>query len=203
MLYFLLSTLVLTLYIDVVLSLSMCMFCLHTIVSGLFIPLGYVLELLIFNTLRPRQNGWHFADDIFKRIFFNKNVWISIKISLKFVSKGLINNIPALVQIMAWRRPGAKPLSEAMMVNLPTHICVSRPQLVKTVLDLLAWTSIRSSKHGQISEIRRDVSGLVIGWPCDSWINHQHPVYFGKIMLELILERQMICVFIIMENVFY
>ena len=58
------------------------------------------------NTLRPRQNGRHFADDIFKRIFLNENVEISIKISLKFVPKGRINNIPALVQVMAWRRPG-------------------------------------------------------------------------------------------------
>ena len=86
------------------------------------------------NTLRPRQNGRHFADDIFKCIFLNKNVWISIKISLKFVPKGPINNIPALVEIMAWRRPGDKPLSEPMMVNLLTHICVSRPQWVKTLL---------------------------------------------------------------------
>ena len=44
-----------------------------------------------------------------------KNVWTSINISLKFVPKGLINNIPALVQIMAWRRPGDKPVYEAMM----------------------------------------------------------------------------------------
>ena len=50
------------------------------------------------------------ADDIFKQIFFNENVCISIKISLKFVPKGSINNIAALVQIMAWRRPGDKPL---------------------------------------------------------------------------------------------
>ena len=49
---------------------------------------------------------------------------------LKFVPKGPINNIPALVQIMAWRRPGDKPLSEPMMVRLPTHICVTRPQWV-------------------------------------------------------------------------
>ena len=82
------------------------------------------------NKLRPRQNGRHFADDIFKCIFGNENVWISIKISLKFVRKGPINNIPALVQIMAWHRPGDKPLSEAMMIHLPTHICVSRPQWV-------------------------------------------------------------------------
>ena len=56
------------------------------------------------NALRPRQNGRLFADDIFKCIFFNENVWIPIKISMKFVPKGPINNIPALVQIMAWRR---------------------------------------------------------------------------------------------------
>ena len=76
------------------------------------------------NTLRPRQNGRHFADDTFKRIFMNENVRISINISLKFVPKGLINNIPALVQIMAWRRPGVRPLSEPMMVNSLTHICL-------------------------------------------------------------------------------
>ena len=80
------------------------------------------------NTLRPRQNGRHFPDDVFKSIFVNENVWISIKISLKFVPKGPINNIPALVQIMAWRRPGDKPLYGPMMVRLPTHICVTRPQ---------------------------------------------------------------------------
>ena len=82
------------------------------------------------NSLRPRQNGRHFADDIFKCIFLNENVWIPIKISLKFVSKGPINNIPSLIQIMAWRRPGDKPLSEPMMVSLLTHICVTRPQWV-------------------------------------------------------------------------
>ena len=73
------------------------------------------------NTLRLRQNGRHFADDIFKCIFFNENGFISINISLKFVSKVQINYIPALVQIMAWRRPGHKPLSEPMMVSLQTH----------------------------------------------------------------------------------
>ena len=55
---------------------------------------------------------------------------VSFKISLKFVPKGPINNIAALVQIMACRRPGDKPLSEPMMVSLPMHICVTRPQWV-------------------------------------------------------------------------
>ena len=62
--------------------------------------------------------------------FLNENVWIPIKISLKFVPKGPINNITSLVQMMVWRRPGAKPLSEPMMVSLLTHICGTRPQWV-------------------------------------------------------------------------
>ena len=85
----------------------------------------------MFNTLRLRQNGRHFSDDIFKYIFLNENVAILIKISLKFVPKGPINYIPALVQIMAWRRPGKKPLSEPMKVSLLMHICITRPQWVK------------------------------------------------------------------------
>ena len=84
------------------------------------------------NTLRPRQHGRHFADNTFKRIFLNENVGISITISLKFVHKGPINNIPALVQIMAWRRPGDKPLSKPMVGILLTHICVTRPQWVNS-----------------------------------------------------------------------
>ena len=84
-----------------------------------------------FNTLRPRQNGRHFTDDTFKRIFLNENVCISLEISLKFVPMGPINNMPALVQKMAWHRPGDKPLSFPMMVSLPMHICVTRPKWVK------------------------------------------------------------------------
>ena len=42
-----------------------------------------------FNTLSPRQNAHHFADHIFKRIFLNENVGISLQISLKFVLEGL------------------------------------------------------------------------------------------------------------------
>ena len=99
--------------------------CLGGVMSGSRMQGQYLV-----NTLRPRRNEQHFADDIFKRIFFNENVWISITISLKFVPNGPINNISALVQIIAWRRSGDKPLSEPMMVSLPTHICVTRPQWV-------------------------------------------------------------------------
>ena len=89
------------------------------------------VSYISFNTFRPRQNGCDFADDIFKCIFLNKIVRISIKISLDFVPKGRNNNIPAMVPIMTWRRPGDKPLSEPMMVSLLTHICVTQPQWVK------------------------------------------------------------------------
>ena len=88
------------------------------------------------NPMRPRQNGRHFADNMFKCIFLNENLWIPIEISLKFVPKGSIDNIPALVQIMAWRRPGDKPLSEPRMVSLPTHICVTRPQWVNPLVSI-------------------------------------------------------------------
>ena len=88
------------------------------------------------NTLRPRQNGRPFPDDIFKWIFLNENVRISINISLKFVPRGPINNIPALVQKMAWRRPGDKPLSELMLASLLTHIWVTRPQWVNVTMSM-------------------------------------------------------------------
>ena len=72
-------------------------------------------------------------DDIFKCIFLNGNAWISLKIPLKFVFKVPINNIPPLIQIMAWRRPGDKPLSEPRMESPLTHICVTRPQWVNNL----------------------------------------------------------------------
>ena len=68
---------------------------------------------------------WHF-----QMHFFDENIWIFINISLTLDHKGQINNIPALVSIMAWRRPGNNPLSEPMTVSLLMHICVTRPQWV-------------------------------------------------------------------------
>ena len=57
------------------------------------------------------------TDDIFKHIFFNENVRISIQISLKFVPNGPIDNKSALVQVIAWRRTGDKPLPEPMLTQ--------------------------------------------------------------------------------------
>ena len=86
---------------------------------------------MILNTLRPRQNERHLPDDILKCIFFqNENVSISTKILLEFILKCPINNILALVQILAWRRLHDKPLSEPMMIILLAHIYVTGPLLV-------------------------------------------------------------------------
>ena len=98
-----------------------------------------------FNSLRSRRDRRHFADDIFKCVFLNENGWISLRISLKFVPTVRINNIPSLVQIMAWRRPGDKPLSEPMVISLPTHICVTRPHWIK-LLHLQQWNSNQNTQ---------------------------------------------------------
>ena len=105
------------------------------VINWLVVCMGCLVVWIVgvckVNSLRPRQNARHFAD-IFNCILVNENVWISIKISLKFIPKDPINNVPALVQILAWRRPGDKPISEPMMISLLTHKCVTRLQLVKT-----------------------------------------------------------------------
>ena len=74
------------------------------------------------NMLRARQNGYHFVDDAFKCIFLHENVMISIEISLKFVPKVQINNIPALVQIMAWHQQGYSNLRGTNEVWKPVFL---------------------------------------------------------------------------------
>ena len=135
-------------------------------------------------TLRPRQNGHSFAYDIFKCIFLNENVWISIKISLKFVPKGPINNIPALVQIMAWRLPGDKPSSEPMVVSY-WHIYASLGlNEFRCIHALLVATSLHN-KMCVISHKKRQLfwhfkkkqatvampyfwKGIIIWWQCNN-----------------------------------
>ena len=58
------------------------------------------------------------AEDILKCILLNENVWISLKIPLKFVPKDPLNNIPALVQVMVWRQTSDKPLPEPMLTHV-------------------------------------------------------------------------------------
>ena len=116
-----------------------------------FRPVNDLLLLTPINTLRPRQNSRHFADDQFKPFSVNETVRIAIKISLNFIPKDPINNIPALIQIMAWRRPGDKLLFEPILFKLQMHICVTRPQW----LQYMIWGT-RSHKFTSYSKYSRN-----------------------------------------------
>ena len=142
----------------------------------------------------PRQHGRHVADGTFNHISWNENAIISIKISLKFVPKGPINKIPAMVQIMAWRRPGDKPLSEAMMVSLLTHIWVTRPQWVKNTLQsitlslqLHSFVSCRKA-HGQAPPY----ATKFCHGRSKTWINFGSRFQWGKALLSTTTE---LCLF--------
>ena len=112
-----------------------------------------------------RQDGRHFPNDILKWIFLNENLWLLIKISLKLLPLSLMNNISALVQIMAWCPPGDKPLSKPMMVSLLTHIRLTRPQWVKGN-DTLQNRCFHSKKcfYHRVQDSSQSA-------PMESWVN--------------------------------
>ena len=84
------------------------------------------------NTLRSRQYGRYYTDDIFKWIFLIRMYGFRLKFHWNLIRVSTINIIPA--QAMLWRLPGNKPLSELMMIRLLMHICIARPQWVKYTL---------------------------------------------------------------------
>ena len=91
---------------------------------------------------------------MFKRMFLNKNIWISNKMSLKYVPWVLIDNMSALVQTIVWRRPGDKPLSEPVLTHI-TNACGTRGRWVLNwFFYLQSWKlkdtlSICVDVHGQ------------------------------------------------------
>ena len=94
-----------------------------------YVQIHYVKFLItFFNCSWKRVH--HFADDPLKRISLNENIRLSIKISRNIFPWVPIENRSALVKIMACRLVGA---NESMMVNLLTHICVTRPQWHKSL----------------------------------------------------------------------
>ena len=100
--------------------------------------------------------GWDKMAAISQTTFSSTFSWMKMfEFRLKFhwsmLLKGLNDNILALVQIMAWRRPGDKPLSEPMMFSLLTHICVTRPQWVNNgmayLVEILSHRRQGSGNH--------------------------------------------------------
>ena len=93
----------------------------------------------------------------------NENIDILIKISLKFVSKEPINTILALVQIMAWRRSGDKPLSEPVIVYQRTYASLSLNELNPLAL----LTVLLSSGHCGICQaltMHRSLDAMTVTW---------------------------------------
>ena len=134
---------------------KICSFCFHQV--PYWIPMARLVKILQTCTISGIWNKWHkqaflsrdiiglthlpldkmaaiFADNLFKCIFMHEKFYISIQISLKFVPKGPIDNMAVLVQVMTRCCPGDKPISESIMVNLPTHICITRLQWVEQLL---------------------------------------------------------------------
>ena len=88
----------------------------------------------------------------------------------------LFNNIPALVQIMTWCRSGDKPLSEPMMINLLTHICVTRPQwdYSKNTKVLYLWLLVWIFRRWPVDTSSRWLPGLKLAFSAsgDGWGGH-------------------------------
>ena len=143
-------------------------------------------EANIINTLRPRQDGRYFADDVLKCIFLNENVWISLKIPLKLVPSGPINNIPALVQIMAWHRPGDKPLSESMLVFVPTYICVTPPQWVNENIWFLSLTASQWCHSFTHSTLNIFISHMIM---CLHFVSFHHNEMLQVVQITLNKEK--------------
>ena len=178
---------------------------------------GVTISSACVNTLRPRQNGRRFPDDNFKCILLNeKKIQISITISLKSVSKDLINIIPALVQIMAWRHPGDKPISELMMACLLTHICVTRPHWVRFLNIIL----LLRHKHESLASIRHTVRTInsnigfeltvilcvvVVAWEAFVYshsslvLGYRNLLSLGRIVLNCKCEREFMGIHSILE----
>ena len=103
--------------------------------------------MVFFNTLRPRQNGRHFPDDIFKWIFLNENVWISINISSKCVSRGPINNIPTLVQWLGADQATSRYLNQWWLEYRRIYASLGLNELKYVVLYIAAHMAYDRDLH--------------------------------------------------------
>ena len=142
-------------------------------------------NVLKVNTLgRPRQNGCHFAYSIFKCIFLKENVWNLIRISLNFVPKGPINNVPAMGQTMAWHQIGVKPLSELMQTRF-TDWNQKSSQNVSicnvTILVTQIYTEMGTDKEAPTPRHKQISKYFCIMWYDNIWKNKRlYPCLCGN-----------------------
>ena len=84
-------------------------------------PWGRDKMATIFQMTFPKAFSWTKMSEF--RLRFNWNLFPRLHLTI----------IPALIQTTAWRLSGDKPLSGPMMVNLLTHLCVTRSQWVNSL----------------------------------------------------------------------
>ena len=118
-----------------------------------------VLETI--NSSNHGQHGWYYPDDIFKCIFMNEKFCILIRISLKFVPKGPIKNIPVLVHIMSPDRRQAIIWTNAGLVHWRIYAALGGDELrwyifmtecvvcVSTVASILETSSWATRPNGK------------------------------------------------------
>ena len=115
---------------------------------------------------------------LFKCSLLNENVWLSLRISLILVIKVQIKHIRALVQIMAWRWPGDKPLSEIMVASLLTYICVTPPHLDEQMFHPIRkhWSQEVANKtlHDGNNLAQRVACFLQTQWYSVAWRFHMN-----------------------------
>ena len=87
------------------------------------------------NTFGWRKSWHQSADEILKCFFINEKYHIFIQISLRFIPKGPINNMPSMVQIMPWRHSDDNQLSDDSVVYWYIYIWNTQPWRIHTL-----WT---------------------------------------------------------------
>ena len=125
---------------------------------------------------------------VFRRIFRAWKFCAFIKISLKFIPKGPIDNNPALFQIMAWRQVGDKPLSESMVASLLMHIYVTRPQWVNWsnighTSSLLMLVQCWANYHCSLEGWSEEITNAGLNWLAPG----RYGSYFRSVISEHIL----------------
>ena len=158
----------------------------------------------LINTLRPRQNGRHFADDFFKCIFLYENVWFSINISLKFFPKGPIKifrwchgadqatshylNQWWLVYWRIYTSRGLNELTHRPMRNvvLVLEYVIFKPVSILDILSISCSQVIATRPRWFIVNIGYDINGLIPSGQCwprslspytiesSHWVNIDH-----------------------------
>ena len=107
----------------------------------------------------------------------NRNIYISIKISLKHVARGPIINILALVQVTAYRQPGGKSLSEPIVISLLKHVYALLALNELIVIDV--WFLFLQLKHFMLLHQQRClVIKKIILW--NQWLKPTQVASLGK-----------------------